>query len=98
MKEILIAVIASGLLSTVLTLIYNTIQNSKQKHNSLRDGLQAILYDRLKYLCRSYIKNGAISVDDLEDLKRMHVTYKELNGNGFIDDLMNEVLHLKIVT
>lgn len=56
------------------------------------------LYDRIKYLAKSYIKKGWVSVEDYEDLKRMHHVYHSkdiLNGNGFLDALMAEVDQLE---
>lgn len=55
-------------------------------------------YDRIKHLAKSHIKHGWISVEDYEDLKRMHSVYHDpdkLNGNGFLDALMAEVDHLE---
>lgn len=55
-------------------------------------------YDRIKHLAKSYIRKGWISVEDYEDLKRMHSVYHDpdkLNGNGFLDALMSEVDHLE---
>lgn len=57
---------------------------------------RTILYDRIKHLGKSYIARGWITVEELEDLKSMHKVYHDpdkLNGNGFLDDLMNAVTH-----
>lgn len=57
---------------------------------------RAILYDRIKCLAKSYIQKGWISVEEYEDLKRMHKVYHdELNGNGFLDALMADVDQLE---
>lgn len=54
------------------------------------------LYDRIKHLAKSYIKRKWISVEEYEDLKRMHSVYhNELKGNGFLDDIMEEVNQLE---
>lgn len=54
------------------------------------------LYDRIKHLAKSYIKRGWISVEEYEDLKRMHSVYHtELKGNGFLNALMAEVDQLE---
>lgn len=56
------------------------------------------LYDRIKHMGKAHIKKGWISVEDYEDLKRMHHVYHDpaiLNGNGFLDALMAEVDHLE---
>jgi hypothetical protein len=57
---------------------------------------RTILYDRIKHLGKSYISRGWLTVEELEDLKLMHKVYHDpdkLNGNGFLDDLMNAVTH-----
>ena len=55
---------------------------------------RAQLYDRIKYLGKRYIKQGYVTVEELEDLDRMHSVYhSELNGNGFLDKLM-ETVHM----
>ncbi len=63
---------------------------------NLTIALRAILYDRIKYLAKSYIKRGYITFEEYEDLKRMHSVYhNELCGNGFLDGVMEEVEHLE---
>ena len=60
--------------------------------NSLIIADRTILYDRIKHLAKAYIKRGWISVEEYEDLKRMHKVYHdELNGNGFLDSIMEEI-------
>lgn len=54
-----------------------------------------ILYDRIKHLAKSYIKRGYITVEEFEDLKKMHEVYHDnLSGNGFLDSIMEEVRKL----
>lgn len=58
---------------------------------------RTILYDRIKHLAKSYIKRGWITVEEYEDLKRMHKVYHDdLGGNGFLDEIMKEVSKLEI--
>lgn len=55
---------------------------------------RTILYDRIKYLAKSYIDRGYVTVEELEDLNQMHGVYHDadkLNGNGFLKELMNTV-------
>ena len=57
---------------------------------------RTILYDRIKHLGKSYIARGWVTVEELEDLEMMHKVYHDkdkLDGNGFLDDLMNTVRH-----
>lgn len=60
---------------------------------------RAILYDRIKHLGRSYIARGYATIEELEDLDRMHAVYHDkdkLGGNGFLDNLMGAVHALEI--
>ena len=55
---------------------------------------RTILYDRIKHLAKSYIARGWVTVEELEDLNRMHEVYHDsdkLNGNGFLKELMEKV-------
>lgn len=66
------------------------------KVNALIVADRTILYDRIKHLAKAYIKKGWVSVEDYEDLKRMHQVYHDdLDGNGFLDALMAEVDELE---
>ena len=74
------------------------IKALEQKVNALMEADRTLLYDRIKHLAKSYIKQKWISVEDYEDLKRMHKVYHDpdkLNGNGFLDGLMAEVEELE---
>lgn len=103
--EIVIAILGSGAFATLINCIFTAIRDKKaekynddKKYKAIEKGLQVVLYDRIKYLCKYHIDKGCISVNDLEDLKRMHSVYHtDLDGNGFLDELMNEVHTLRII-
>lgn len=60
--------------------------------NALIVADRTILYDRIKHLAKTYIRRGWISVEEYEDLKRMHKVYHDdLHGNGFLDSIMENV-------
>lgn len=55
---------------------------------------RTLLYDRIKYLAKSYIARSWVTIEELEDLNRMHAVYHDsdkLDGNGFLKDIMNTV-------
>lgn len=73
-----------------------TIKDLNKMVSALIVADRTILYDRIKHLAKDYIKRGWISVEEYEDLKRMHKVYHdELEGNGFLDALMAEVDQLE---
>ena len=68
------------------------IEQLQKTVNALIVADRAILYDRIKHLAKTYIKRGYITVEEYEDLKRMHKVYHDdLLGNGFLDSIMEEV-------
>lgn len=67
----------------------------KKEISSLGAGQTIILYDRIKFLAKSYIQNGEVSFDDFEDLRKMHEVYQAGGGNGGLDDLMTKVRKLR---
>ena len=98
MTEIIIAILSSGALSALISGFFNLYAKRKQKADGVSAGVRQLLYDRIKYLCKEHIAHDYIASNDLEDLSRMHKIYHdELNGNGFLDDLMREVRKLEIV-
>lgn len=90
---IIVAVLGSGLLSTVI----NRLFDWWDKRNGTQNGVRLILKDRLRFLCARYIEQGWIYEDELEDLVMMHNCYqKSLKGNGYLDSLMARVQNLEI--
>ena len=55
------------------------------------------MYDRIKRLGNSYLNRGSITSEELSDLIEMHGVYHNtLNGNGFLDTLMEKVKALPV--
>ena len=72
--------------------IENTIE-------ALKAGMKFMLYDRIRYLGQAYIAEREIDFDDRRILNNMHHTYHYgLDGNGDLDNLMDEVNHLPLKT
>lgn len=63
----------------------------------LKTADRLLMYDRIKHLCRSYLRAGEIDLNDLEDLVEMHDCYhNDLGGNGKLNELMGLVKDLPI--
>lgn len=77
-----------------ITQMDDDIKDINRKLDVLFLADRTILYDRIKYLAKSYIARSWVTVEELEDLNRMHSVYHDsdkLNGNGFLKELMNTV-------
>lgn len=97
MTQIIIAVIGSGLLSTVINRLFNYLDKRAEAKSGVTHGIRLVLKDRLRFLCAIYMEQGWIYEDELHDLVAMHDCYHDaLNGNGYLDELMNRVKNLPI--
>ena len=68
-----------------------------QKVDALCVAVRESLYDRIKYLGKSFLEHGYISTEDLEDFLSMHKIYHDtLSGNGFLDEIVRQVKALPI--
>lgn len=96
-ETIIIAILGSGLLSTIITQVCNLYQRRADQKNGTNSALRLILKDRLRFLCVHYIQQGWIYEDELEDIITMHKCYHDdLKGNGYLDTLMTKVKGLEV--
>lgn len=64
--------------------------------DSIRQCLMVSMLDRIQYLCRCYIKDGCVSIEDRRRLHQIHKGYKVVGGNGDLDALLAEVDELPL--
>ena len=97
LPELVIAIIGSGALSALITGLFRLLEQKQKKEDGVKAGVRILLYDRIKHLGLTYIQQGYITADALEDLEHMHEIYhRELSGNGYLDSIMNLVRRLPI--
>lgn len=95
-----VAALVSGIFSVVMWKLQQKAQIQAQKtskEDDIAKGIRMLLYDRIKHLGNSYIHKGYVTSEELEDMTAMHQIYhNNLNGNGFLDDLMSRVKNLPL--
>lgn len=97
MNEMIVAILGSGLLSTLVTQIFTVINRRREARSGANEAVRLVLKDRLRYLCAHYLEQGWIYADELEDILAMHKCYHDtLNGNGYLDTMMGRVKNLPI--
>jgi hypothetical protein len=60
-----------------------------KKQKKIKDGVLAMLHDRLYQLCNEYIERGYCTVDERKNLEYLYSAYHGLGGNGTGTDLYN---------
>lgn len=66
----------------------------KNEQELVKQGVLAILHDRLYQACQFYLKRGYCAIEDRDNLEYMFRPYKALGGNGTGEDLYNRCLAL----
>lgn len=66
------------------------------EYKTIKDGLLAIMHDRLYQSCTFYIKQGHIDMGGLKNLEYLYKSYHALGGNGTGTELYNRAKALPI--
>lgn len=89
-----------GLIATGLIAAYRhlaaKIKAQEDERQALKDGLLAILHDRLYAECCRYISQGWIDPDGLKNLEYLYSSYHKLGGNGTGTELYTRAKALPI--
>lgn len=58
----------------------------------VKDGQKVILYDKILFLSRKFIKHNKISYEDKVNLNKMYGVYhNQLGGNGDLDSVIRDI-------
>ena len=62
--------------------LWKRIQAQRQEDEILREGIIALLHDRLYHACISLIRQGWASLEDKNNIEHLAKPYFALGGNG----------------
>lgn len=89
--ECLFALIVAG-----LTWCIKKLNSRMKEQESIKDGVLAILHDRIFQAARYYISKGYITIDELRNVQYLYDSYHELGGNGTGTELFERIKKLEI--
>lgn len=69
-------------------------EKQEQESKALRNGLCAVLRDRIMQSATYHEERGFIPLRDMENMSLMYQAYHELGGNGLVTKVYEEVLEL----
>lgn len=84
----------AGLISTSFCYIIKLFKKDKQEHITIRNGIQALLRDRIIQAYNHYKDKNNCPIYALENIEKMYNEYKSLGGNGTIQQLVGELREL----
>ena len=88
LKTAILAIISSGVLSSVIAAVVSGIQSK----NTMSKGLKHVLYFQIKQGCKDALRDGTIDDDSLQALhEAWEIYHDKLGGNGYLTALMSKV-------
>lgn len=88
MASMIAAVIAG---SGFWTLVQSLVNYKLSKDSVEKQALKSLLRDAIYRRCEHALKDGVITVKDLENIEALYEIYKKLGGNGTAKKLVEEV-------
>ena len=80
--------------TAAMAFLVKKIYGWKNEQELVKQGVLAILHDRLYQACQFYLKRGYCTIEDRDNLDYMFRPYKALGGNGTGEELYNRCLAL----
>ena len=78
--------------------VLSKIKAEQAEQKLIREGLLALLHDRLYQACQHHIGANCITVGDLDNLEYLYESYHDLGGNGTGTELYQRCKALPIRT
>ena len=85
-----------NLVTVILQHRWSKKDSNDKRIDALVEAQTVIMIDRVRFLGRSYLSDGVISLSDKENLQGMYQAYKALGGNGHLETIMAEIDRLEV--
>ena len=79
---------------SMLTALLAFVRVQMKQNRAVKDGLRAILRDRLLQEFQYCKRQGYASSDDRQNFENMYIQYHALGGNGVMDDVRCKFFNL----
>ena len=86
----------TGALAAAYRGLSKRIKAQEEERTAVKDGLLAIMHDRLYQSCTYYIKQGHIDMGGLKNIEYLYKSYHALGGNGTGTELYNRAKALPL--
>ena len=94
-KEIIIAALSSGVLSTIIGCVFQLWSNRKKRLNKLEVGMRLLLLSDVRTMGKKLIDQGSVTREEYAVFNASYDAYKELGGDGWADGVKHNVDNLK---
>lgn len=85
-----------AILSGCYVRITTEVKRREAETKALKNGVLAMLHDRMWQAGRFYLNNGSISMEELNNFDGLYEAYHALGGNGTGTEIYHRIHQMKI--
>lgn len=86
--------IVNALAGAIIAYLIAILRQKNKENNALKEGVQALLRDRIIEIYCHYTEKGWMPLDVRNSLEACYKSYEALGENGVIDDLVEQLREL----
>ena len=89
--EIILAVLGSGVISTIISCVFQYMNQKKSKQTKFEKGMSLLLLSSLRRDGKDLTAQRKISKSDYDSFMATYDAYKSLGGDGWADGIRDKV-------
>ncbi len=89
--QFILAVLGSGVISTIISCIFQYINQKKSKQTQFEEGMSLLLLSSLKRDGKELLAQGKVSKNDYDSFCATYNAYKALGGDGWADGIKAKI-------
>ena len=89
--QIILAVLGSGVISTIISCVFQYINQKKSKQTQFEEGMSLLLLSSLKRDGKELLAQGKVSKNDYDSFCATYNAYKALGGDGWADGIKAKI-------
>ena len=94
--QILSLIGVPALMGAIVLSIFNYVKSKSASGRLIKEGVLAILHNKIYTLGKQYIDCESISLEDMKDFEYLYEAYHNLGGNGTGTEIYERVKDLPI--
>lgn len=89
--DLILAILGSGVISTIISCVFQYVNQKKNKQTQLEEGMSLLLLSSLKRDGKELLAQGKVSKNDYDSFCATYNAYKALGGDGWADGIKAKI-------
>ena len=89
--EIVLAILGSGVVSTLISCLFQLRTERKSKIGKFEEGMRLLLLSAIRMTGKSILQEGTVSKNDYDSFCAAYNAYKSFDGDGWADGIKAQI-------